>query len=181
MYISCDTSKLQQSLKKFHEEAIRKMEGMVQLFIYHVAFEAIENTPFGDDVEYAALYNNPARKRVLKNTKAGMAKGGWIIEMNKPYTSWWFMQADSENALNVKQSAEYRSENYKLGNTVYITNNVPYVSKDAWPYDTYKNGSPVRSLEGGASSQAPNGIMEPTLYAIYGIYTAELNNYYKAS
>jgi hypothetical protein len=181
MQIACDTSKLEQSLKKFHEEAIRKMTGMVQLFSYWVTFEAIENTPFGDADDYAALYNNKARKSILKNAKAGMAKGGWIIEMNKPYTSWWFMQADTENAENVKQSADYRSENYKLGDTVYITNNVPYVSRDGWPYDTYKNGSPVRSLEGGASSQAPNGIMEPTLHAIYGIYAVNLNEYYKAS
>jgi hypothetical protein len=181
MQISCDTSKLEQSLKKFHEETVRKLEGMVQIFSYWVTWEAIENTPFGDDVEYVALYNTKARMQVLKNAKAGMAKGGWIIEMNKPYTSHWFMQADTENAENVKKSAEYRSENYKLGDTVYITNNVPYVSSDAWPYDTYKNGSPVRSLEGGASSQAPNGIMEPTLHAIYGIYRSELNEYYKAS
>jgi hypothetical protein len=181
MRLTCDTSKLEESLKKFYEEAIRKMEGMVQIFAYKIAYEAIENTPFGNADDYAALYNNRTRMRILKNAKAGMAKGGWIVEMNKPYTSWWFMQADDENALNVKQSAEYRSENYKLGNTIYITNNVPYVSKDAWPYDTYKNGSPVRSLEGGASSQAPNGIMEPTLHAIYGIYASDLNEYYKAS
>lgn len=181
MQISCDTSKLEQSLKKFHEEAVRKMEGMVQILSYKITWEAIENTPFGNADDYAALYNNKLRMKVLGNAKAGMAKGGWIVQMNKPYTSWWFMQADDENAENVKWSADKRSERYKLGDTVYITNNVPYVSKDAWPYDTYKNGSPVRSLEGGASSQAPNGIMEPTLHAIYGIYRYELNEYYEAS
>lgn len=179
--ISCDTSKLETELKKFHEEAVRKMQGMVQLFSYWVTFEAIENTPFGDDVEYAALYNNPARLSIAKNAKAGNAKGGWVIEMNKPYSSWWFMQADNDNAENVKWAADHRSENYKLGDTVYITNNVPYVSADGWPYDTYRNGSPVRSLESGASTQAPFGIMEPTLHAIMGIYQSDLKKYYEAS
>lgn len=179
--ISCDTSKLEDELKKFHEEATRKMEGMVQLFSYWVTFEAIENTPFGDDIEYAALYNNRLRLGITKNNKAGHAKGGWVIEMNQPYSSWWFMQADNENAENVKWAADHRSENYKLGDTVYITNNVPYVSADAWPYDTYKNGAPVRSLESGASSQAPYGIMEPTLHAIMGIYQSDLKKYYEAS
>lgn len=181
MQITCDTSKLEESLKKFHEEAVRKMEGMVEIFSYKVTFEAIENTPFGDAQEYAALYNNPARMSVLKNANAGMAKGGWVIEMNKPYTSNWFMQADTENAENVKWAANQRSMNYSLGDTVYITNNVPYVSSDGWPYETYKSGAPVRSLESGASDQAPYGIMEPTLHAIYGIYRSELNEYYKAS
>lgn len=179
--ISCDTSKLEAELKKFHEEATRKLEGMVEKFSYWVTWEAIENTPFGDDVEYAALYNNPARLSITKNAQAGNAKGGWVIEMNKPYSSWWFMQADNENAENVKWAADHRSTNYKIGDTVYITNNVPYVSADGWPYDTYKNGSPVKSLESGASTQAPFGIMEPTLNAILGIYQSDLKKYYEES
>lgn len=154
---------------------------MVEIFTYKIAFEAVENTPFGDDVNYAALYNNPARLAIAKNAKAGLAKGGWTIEMNKPYQAWWFMQADNENAENVKWALDARSTNYRIGDTVYITNNVPYVSSDGWPYDTYKNGSPVRSLESGASQQAPYGIMEPTLHAIMGIYQSDLKSYYEAS
>lgn len=179
--ISCDTSKLEAELKKFHEEVTRKLEGMVEKFSYWVTWEAIENTPFGDDVEYAALYNNPARLSITKNAKAGNAKGGWVIEMNEPYTPSWFMQADNENAENVKWAIDHRSSNYKIGDTIYITNNVPYVSANGWPYDTYKNGSPVRSLESGASSQAPFGIMEPTLNAILGIYQSDLKKYYEES
>lgn len=181
--ISCDTSKLEESLKKFHEEATRKLEGMVEIFSYWVTFEAIENTPFGDSDKYAALYQNPIRRSLMRgdNGAAGNAKGGWVIEHNKPYSSWWFMQADNEEAQNVKWAADQRSQNYKLGDTVYITNNVPYVASDGWPYETYKDGSPVLSLEGGASKQAPYGIMEPTLNAILGIYEANLKQYYEAS
>ena len=179
--ISCDTSKLEAELKKFHEEVTRKLEGMVEKFSYWVTWEAIENTPFGDDVEYAALYNNPARLSIAKNAKAGNAKGGWVIQKNEPYSSSWFMQADNENAENVKWAIDHRSSNYKIGDTIYITNNVPYVSANGWPYDTYKNGSPVRSLESGASSQAPFGIMEPTLNAILGIYQSDLKKYYEES
>ena len=179
--ITCDTSKLEADLKKFHEESIRKLEGMVEKFTYWVAFEAVENTPFGDANAYAPLYNNKTRLSFTGNADAGYAKGGWTIEMNKPYQAWWFMQADNENAQNVKWALDHRSTNYKIGDTVYITNNVPYVSSDGWPYDTYRNGSPVRSLESGASSQAPFGIMEPTLHAIMGIYQSDLKQYYEAS
>lgn len=180
MRVTCDTSKLEQSLKKFHEEAVRKMEGMVQIFAYKVTMEAIDNTPFGNDQEYSALYNNGARLRVLPPF-AGSAKGGWTISFNGPTRIIFPERADSPGAQNIKMNAKSDSTGYKLGDDLYIMNSVRYVASDGWPYDTYRNGTPVRSLESGASEQAPYGIMEPTLHAIYGIYRSELNEYYKAS
>lgn len=180
MQVTCDTSKLEQSLKKFHEEAVRKMEGMVKIFAYKVTFEAIENTPFGDDQTYAVLYNNFIRLKTLP-AEAGSAKGGWTISFNAPTKIIFPERASDENAVNIKNNADIDSQRYKLGDDVYIMNSVRYVASDGWPYDTYKNGTPVRSLESGASQQAPFGIMEPTLHAIYGIYTSSLNEYYKAS
>jgi hypothetical protein len=180
MQVTCDTSKLEQSLKKFHEEAVLKMEVMVQIFAYEVTFEAIENTPFGDYNSYIKLYNNRFRLEVLP-PEAGSAKGGWTISFNGPTKIIFPERATDENALNIKNNADLDSQKYRLGDDVYIMNSVRYVASDGWPYDTYKNGSPVRSLESGASQQAPYGIMEPTLNAIYGIYASSLNEYYKAS
>lgn len=180
MRISANIAALQKSLEAYHKEAVKKLEGMVEIFSYWVTWQAIENTPYGDSDAYSALYNKKARTRYLP-AEAGFAKGGWVIEMDKPFSSNYFMQADSENATNVKWAAEQRSMNYELGNTVYITNNVPYVANDAWPYANYRNGDPVKSLEGGASTQAPKGIMQPTFEAIAGIYQLKLDEYYKAS
>ncbi len=180
MQVSCDTSKLEQSLKKFHEDAVRKMQGMVQIFAYKVTVEAIENTPFGNITEYAVLYNNFIRLKTLP-AEAGSAKGGWTISFNGPTKIIFPERASDENAVNIKNNADNTSQQYKLGDDIYIMNSVRYVASDGWPYDTYKNGSPVRSLESGASEQAPYGIMEPTLHAIYGIYRSELKSYYEAS
>jgi len=180
MQVSCDTSKLEQSLKKFHEDAVRKMQGMVQIFAYQVTTEAIDNTPFGNDQDYAVLYNNFIRLKTLPPF-AGSAKGGWTISFNGPTRIIFPERADGPGAQNIKMNAKSDSASYKLGDDVYIMNSVRYVASDGWPYDTYKNGSPVRSLESGASAQAPFGIMEPTLHAIYGIYRAELKSYYEAS
>lgn len=180
MQITCDTSKLEQSLRKFHEEAVRKMQGMVQIFAYKVTVEAINITPFGNYDEYAGLYNNGARLRVLP-PEVGSAKGGWTISFNEPTRIIFPERAQDESAQNIKNNALSDSKSYKLGEDVYIMNSVRYVASDGWPYETYRNGAPVRSLESGASDQAPNGIMEPTLHAIYGIYASELNEYYKAS
>ena len=180
MRIVANIDALQKSLEEAKKEVAKKLEGMVQIFAYKVTWQAIENTPFGDSDEYAALYNRKARTRYLP-AEAGFAKGGWVIEMDKPFSSNYFMQADSENAQNVKWAADQRSLNYNLGDTIYISNNVPYVANDAWPYPTYKNGNPVRSLESGASTQAPQGIMKPTFDSIVSIYQLQLNEYYEAS
>lgn len=180
MQVTCDTSKLEQSLKKFHEEAIRKMQGMVQIFAYKVTVEAVDNTPFGDYDKYIALYNNAYRLKVLPPA-AGSAKGGWTISFDAPTRIIFPERAQDDGAQNIKDNAKAESQNYKLGEDVYIMNSVRYVASDGWPYETYRNGNPVRSLESGASDQAPYGIMEPTLHAIYGIYASSLNEYYKAS
>lgn len=180
MRITANIDALQKSLEEYKKIALRKLEGMVSIFVYKITWQAIENTPYGDSEAYSALYNKKARTRYIP-AEAGFAKGGWAIEMDKPFSSNYFMQATSENAENVKWAADQRSLNYKLGDTVYISNNVPYVANNAWPYPNYRNGDPVRSLESGASSQAPEGIMQPTIDQISGIYQLKLNEYYEAS
>jgi hypothetical protein len=175
MQISCDTSKLEESLKKFHEEAVRKMQGMVSTFSYWITWEAIENTPIGNVTESNEwLYNLPSRLRVLP-PEAGSAKGGWTISFNGPTRIIFPERASDENALNIKDNADNASQKYKLGDTVYIMNSVRYVASEGWTLPKFG------SLESGYSAQAPNGIMEPTLHAIYGIYRAELKSYYEAS
>ena len=174
MQVTCDTSKLEQSLKKFREEAVRKMEGMVQIFAYKVTFEAIENTPYGDSDLYFNYYNLRSRLKWFLPYE-GSAKGGWTISMNQPTKILVPERADSREAINIKQNADNDSMLYKLGDTVYIMNSVPYVNTPGFTIASFD------SLENGYSAQAPFGIGEPTLHAIYGIYASELNEYYKAS
>jgi hypothetical protein len=175
MQVTCDTSKLEESLKKFHEEAVRKMQGMVQLFSYWVTWEAIENTPIGEvNSSTEWMYNLNSRLRVLP-PEAGSAKGGWTISFNGPTRIIYPERAQDENATNIKNNADIASEQYKLGDDVYIMNSVRYVASEGWTLPKFG------SLENGYSAKAPNGIMEPTLHAIYGIYAVNLNEYYKAS
>ena len=175
MRVACDTSKLEQSLKKFHEEAVRKMQGMVQLFSYWVTWEAIENTPMGEVTEANQwMYNLPSRLRVLP-AEAGSAKGGWTISFNAPTRIIFPERANDENAQNIKSNADTDSEKYKLGDVVYIMNSVRYVASEGWTLPKFG------SLENGYSSKAPYGIMEPTLHAVYGIYRSNLKSYYEAS
>jgi len=174
MRVTCDTSKLEQSLKKFHEEAVRKMEGMVQIFAYKVTVEAIDNTPYGDDVNNFKYYNLRSRLKWFLPYQ-GSAKGGWTMTMNSPSRILVPERANSVDAINIKENADIASVTYKLGDVVYIVNSVPYMNTPGFTQP------PFDSLENGYSAQAPYGVMEPTLHAIYGIYRSELNEYYEAS
>ena len=180
MKISCNTDALLKQLQEFHKDAVKRMENMVEIFSYKIAWQAIENTPYGNSADYIKLYNAPSRLKYMQPLE-GSAKGGWGIWMNKYSREMVPLRADSENATNTKSFAEHDSKQYKLGDTVYVVNSVPYVSTDGWSYSNYKNGDPVRSLESGASDQAPNGIMQPTLDSILGIYQLQLNEFYKAT
>lgn len=173
--IKCDTSKLLEQLQKFHKESIKKMEGMVQIFAYKITWQAIENTPIGSitpDNEW--MYNLPSRLRVLP-AEVGSAKGGWTVTLNGPSRIIFPERAEDENAANIKTNAEMALESYKLGADVYIMNSVRYVASDGWTLPKFG------SLEGGYSSQAPNGIMGPTMESITGIYQLQLNEFYRAS
>lgn len=174
MQISCDTSKLEETLKKYHEQAVRKLQGMVQIFSYWVAFEAIDNTPFGDSIVYSKYYNLRSRLEWFMPIE-GSAKGGWTISMNQPTRILVPERAETRDAINIKQNADDDSQQYKLGDTVYIMNSVPYMNTPGFTQSRFD------SLENGYSAQAPYGVMEPTLHAILGIYSAELHRYYKES
>jgi hypothetical protein len=174
MQVSCDTSKLEQSLKKFHEDAVRKMQGMVQIFSYKVTVEAIDNTPYGDDEVYFKYYNLKSRLKWFLPYR-GSAKGGWTISMNTPSRILVPERADSVDAINIKENADNASVTYKLGDVVYIMNSVPYMNTPGFTQSSFD------SLENGYSAQAPFGVMEPTLHAILGIYQSDLKSYYEAS
>ena len=180
MKISCNTNALLQQLQEFHKDAVKRMENMVEIFSYKIAWQAIENTPYGDSASYSKLYHRLSRLKYMQPFE-GSAKGGWGIWMNNYSREMVPLRADSENATNTKSFAEHDSKQYKLGDTVFIVNSVPYVSTDGWSYPNYRNGDPVRSLESGASDQAPNGIMQPTLDSILGVYQLQLNEFYKVT
>jgi hypothetical protein len=174
MRVTCNIDELLDSLKKLEEEVTRKLEGMVEIFVYNIAYQAIENTPYGNAVQNARYYNSSARLKWFMPVE-GSAKGGWTVTMETPSRVLVPLRADSENAINTKEDAERDSKTYKLGDTVYIMNSVPYVATAGFTSPSFG------SLEGGYSAQAPQGIMGPTVDSILGVYQLKLNEYYKAT
>jgi len=171
--VTCDTTKLEKQLQEFHAQAVKKMQRMVVFFSYKVAVEAVDNTPFGT---MNNLYYRPARTAVLP-PEVGSAKGGWTASFNigtsniDPGAN----RAEDEVATRVKERIRESLMQYKLGDTVLLTNAVPYVANAGWTEGYYG------SLEGGYSQeQAPQGIMTPTFSMIQSVFSkgASLVQYY---
>jgi hypothetical protein len=163
MQITCDTSKLEQSLKKFHEEAVRKMEGMVQKFSHIVALTAIDNTPIGNSIEWKDLYQKRYEEIGLEPIE-GFAKGSWRISMDGTLEMQTLYGQDSDEmaASIIKQDLNQ----YKLGETVMISNFGPYIVELEKNFTRYNKQQPI---------------IQPTLESIYRTYQLSLDDYYKAS
>ena len=148
------------------------LEAMVESFAVETAYTAIDQTPLGDDSD--PLYNLNSRMRYLP-AESGYAKGGWVLSLNSPSREEFPNQAFDYSASNIKQDARLNVSSYKLGQDIYITNNVPYVSQDGWTLDRFL------SLESGYSQNAPYGIRRPTVNIVVNILNKNLVRYYKTA
>jgi hypothetical protein len=163
MQVSCDTSKLEENLNKFHEEAVRKMQGMVQKFSHIVAWTAIDNTPIGDSLKWEDLYQKRYDEIGLEPIE-GFAKGSWRVSMDGTLEMQTLYGQDSDEmaASLIKQDLSQ----YKLGETVMISNFGPYIVELEKNFTRYNKQQPI---------------MQPTLESIYRTYQLSLDDYYKAS
>lgn len=163
MQVTCDTSKLEQSLKKFHEEAVRKMQGMVRKFSHIVAWTAIDNTPLGDSIEWEALYKLRYESIGLEPIE-GFAKGSWRVSTDGTLEMQTLYGQDSDEMAASLIESDLMA--YKLGETVMISNFGPYIVDLENNFMKYNKQQPI---------------MQPTLASIYRTYQLSLDDYYKAS
>ena len=163
MQISCNTSKLEESLKKFHAEAIRKMEGMVRKFSYIVSLTAIDNTPLGDSIKWEALYLLREKKIGLEPLE-GFAKGSWRVSTDGTLEMQTLYGQDSDEMAASIIESDLTA--YKLGETVMISNFGPYIVDLENNFQKYNKQQPI---------------MQPTLESVYRTYQLSLDDYYKAS
>lgn len=163
--LSVETSALLADLDKFHKEATRKMKGMVRDFSSIVTSTAIDNTPQGNSDTSANWYNkrltDPRNQSYGLQPIEGFARGSWRVdtdgslEVQELYTN-----TAGSMAMSIADSS---LNDYKLGDTVMISNYGPY----------------IRSLEKNYSGQTHGqGIMQPTLDSISRTYQLHLDDYY---
>lgn len=153
--VTADVSKLIEDLKKFHLDAIQRMENMVRSFAYEFAVTAISNTPLGDEKgQYAELY----RRRTYLQPIAGFAQGSWQVSFSGS-----LQEQDIYSGTESAKAVESKMQAYKLGQSFTIGNTGPYINK----------------LENGHSDQFPNGITRPTIDQVMNTYKINLVRYYQ--
>lgn len=164
---------------KIKERINQRLIQMATTFAYQVTVSAIDDTPFGTKINpdgtINMLYENPARIAFFGSDVPGVSKAGWQLRVGAiAYGGRKPMPAKSQQATEIKQDAGNDLRPYQLGQTIFISNKVPYVVQDNF----FASRVPS-SLEGGYSNQAPDGIMKPTLQMISTVYALNLAKYYK--
>lgn len=169
--IKADVSQLQKSLEEAKKLIKARLENMVKEFVYESSVKFIDNTPYGDAVANERYYNMESRLEYLSPVQ-GTAKAGWEVGFNESNSNPFPSPASSEEALDVKQKIAAKVKTYQLGDTVYLTNAVPYVANTGWTLPNFG------SLEGGYSAQAPQGIMKPSTTEVLSLYNSDLQRLY---
>ena len=167
--IRADLTAFRSSLEEVKIKMTRGLESVVEGFIYDVTVAAIDNTPYGQDNN---LYHMPSRLIAGLQPEPGHAKGGWQVITGFSTGIRNTYPARSKQASDVKGHADTAKSNYKLGETVLVVNNIPYMANEGVTLPWMK------SIESGYSDQAANGVMAPTISAIQNIYSHNLAEYY---
>lgn len=171
--IKVESDKCVKSIRNLENTLRRKLKHMVSGFIYEFSLIAVDNTPYGNVESFLNLYKYRAKVSPYP-VNAGVAKAGWQIDINTKTDNAYNDYADSSEASNVKQRLKNEAfVSFKLGDKINLGNAVPYVTKNNWPLPG------ASSLESGASSQAPSGIIRPTLQMLTATYRINLVNYFK--
>jgi len=161
--ITVEIDNLIKDLEKYHDDMVFRLEQMVRTFSYNVALTAIQKTPIGDYASgtkrYKAYYD--ARQPPLPKWE-GLAKGNWqYYRQGLGHLQIISGQAAGETALDIFESDAMA---YRLGQTFYIGNNVPYAE------DLEADSSPQTNGE---------GIGRPTMQVVTSLYQFSLPQYYK--
>lgn len=168
MQLDANTKQLLKEITDYKNEVEGRLMKMATTFSYNIIVKAIDTTPFGT---MNPMYNIEARSNFGLLPMPGHAKGGWkmTLNMEDPYFTG---VANSAQADNTKRTAKKVTPKFKLGDSVYITNSVPYIANSGVPYSTFG------SLEDGYSPQAPDGIYGPTFDEIFSVYNMNLKSYF---
>ena len=158
-----DTNQLEESLKAFHEEAVRKLGGMVQKFSYIAAATAIDNTPLGDSIKNEASYI-ARQERIGLEPIEGYARGSWRVSTDGTLEQQALYGENSDEMAGSIIKGDLQS--YKLGETVMISNLGPYIRELEEDFERYNKKQPI---------------IAPTIESIMRTYQLHLDDYYKES
>lgn len=157
--VTVDVTKLSAQLKQLKSDIEIRLIRMVQSWTYDISSYIIQDTPYGDDIANADLYEKRYDVWGLK-PEAGLSRGSWVVSFdgNIPLQEIYGVESGSQAGYSIHNDMEY----YNVGQTYYIGSSTPYVEK--------LNRGSSKQLEPGGFSRLQNEAVS--------IYNLNLKNYY---
>ena len=177
--IKTNSEKVAQSIRDASAKIEKKLNGMVQEFVYKTAEDIQNITPIGDAsfaVSGQKLHDGKSTTQTSKYLmrpagwvqEPGLTRGNWMVSATEQGIEFDSMQNSSSKAL---ANILHTTETFKLGDKIYLGNATPYLMNEF-------NGG---ALEHGYSKQAPNGISKPLVALVGNIYATDLKHFYQIS
>lgn len=176
MQVTNNADKVHESLSAYKEEVERKLKEMVAKFAYKIAEVASSNTPIGDQasIDIGAGGKEPFKtyydfyagryKEYQIPMKVGYHKGAWQHSESGDFRS-FFNRRITEPSSAFNSVYNETVDSYNIGDTFYIG--------AIGPGFAALNGTDGSIPK---SSQAPNGIMAPSISDIMVIYNSDIKH-----
>lgn len=158
--LTIDAKSFEKDMMLFLEELTSRIEKGVEQFITDITYILIDDTPYGDVDKFLNLYEIRQEKYGF-DIAPGLAKGSWLVTTGSLYML-GAISYDKPNGYYSKIRTKQTVQEYTIGETVYITNSVPYILE----------------LNEGSSKQLPQGF-KSSLEKIETIYSINLGKYFK--
>ena len=161
-------------LRKFQEEVERKLKNMIAGFAYEVTLIASANTPEGNEADLLAGKfgkGSPAQRKYYQFYESRKEDYGIDTETGFHKGAWFYSESLSKALDSAIRPGEHAAsdaygdalQSYRLGDRFYILG----------------VGPAFTSLEKGKSTQAPGGIIGPSMNQIMQTYQINLQKYYR--
>ena len=150
--LSIDAKDFNSSIDKYKEELTKGLEKAVKQWVMQILKGIISETPYGDSRAFSAWYLMRHEVDLMYPLEEGMLRTNWNVSVGFPDYDVDY-RSDSFNADKALSEGLSSLRSYHLGETIYITNNTPY-------------------LDYVRSPQSPGGVKNHLASVIRNIYTA---------
>lgn len=158
--LKIDAEAFEEQIQSLILDLKSRIEKGVEKFVLDITYVLIDDTPYGNTEAFYDLY---VKRQELYgfDIKPGLAKGSWLVSTGS-LELLGALAYDKPNGYLSKIRAQQTTQEYIIGDDVYITNSIPYIGE----------------LNKGSSKQLPEGF-KVSVDKIETIYAMKLSKYFK--
>jgi hypothetical protein len=128
--VGVDTVKFKRDFEVFKNQLQELLQQIAIKFTREFLIEVVSKTKLGDAQAYMELYKQREKEYGYRPIE-GLAKGSWITELNNKSDVVEGLYDSTGQGKAVTTTFDTEMRNYKLGDTIYITNKLHYIELQA--------------------------------------------------